>query len=221
MQGGHFLGKKKREKFHFIFQKFRNLTQIFFKKIASQTKKIIISYFNFPTFSGGFAYTLCLCFIKSSLYSSWHTCFHWRLFLAPEGSKHNPLSCVLLNQQLKVPVTLFTVLKRIWPVSNTTWKDFRDGSDLCLSLVLSVCSLTYWFSWVYWVWRNVLYCTTATSTMAICLGQESWLIKLHFFIVAVTGVEFVCEWQMEILGMCSFAAGCYIKHDLYTETTRH
>lgn len=121
-------------------------------------------------------YTLnaqCLHFIKASIYSC-RTAFSHQSFSfstrPPKGSEHNPLSCVLLNQQLKVPVTMFTVLKRIWPVSNTTWKDFRDGEDLCPSLVLSVCSLTYWFSWVYWVWRNVLRCTMATSTGLVFLS---------------------------------------------------
>lgn len=98
-------------------------------QFASQTKHYARRFEFSSFFSGWFASTLCLCFIKASLYSSWQLCY-LRVFLflpAPEGSKHNPLSCVLLNQQLKVPVTMFTVLKRIWPVSNTTWKDFKDG----------------------------------------------------------------------------------------------
>lgn len=71
------------------------------------------------------------------------------------NSKYRPLCCVLLNLQLKVPVTVFTVLKPIWPLSNSTWNDFRDTKDLRLGSVLSACPLTYW---VYWVLRNLQGC---------------------------------------------------------------
>lgn len=94
---------------------FSFLTLIFQNECISCQKDGDQPVFDFPTFlfSGSLTHSayasLNQAFILPDRF------FRWSPFLAPRGSKHDQFSCVLLNQQLKVPVTLFTVLKRIWP----------------------------------------------------------------------------------------------------------
>ena len=170
---------------------------------------------------------------------------------APERSTHDPLSSVLLNQQLKVPVTVFTVLKRIWPVSNATWKDFLRWLRL-MSRLSVICLLFHIIDLAEFIecggmcytaqqphpqlGREHSYCTFSftfvedhifwtfdwnDTVTAICFSHRLFITHFYFFIVSLPGVECDCKWQMEMFGMWSFCAGCYIKPSLYTKTTRH
>lgn len=93
---------------------FSFLTLIFQNKCISNQKDDQ-PVFDFPTFFFGGSLTHSAYASLNQAFILPDRFFRWSPFLAPGGSKHDPFSCVLLNQQLKVPVTLFTVLKRIWP----------------------------------------------------------------------------------------------------------
>lgn len=93
---------------------YRFLTLIFQNECISNQKDDQL-VFDFPTFLFGGSLTHSAYASLNQAFILPDRFFRWSPFLAPGGSKHDPFSCVLLNQQLKVPVTLFTVLKRIWP----------------------------------------------------------------------------------------------------------
>ena len=88
--------------------------------------------------------------------------FYFRVFpslpFSPGGSQctaHFPVSSWTSSSKYLSQCLLYLSENGPWVAAHEKIF-FRDGGDLCLGLALSVCSLTYWFSRVYWVWRNVL-----------------------------------------------------------------